>query len=136
MVSAVLHAQSAAPAPCLLVKGSYRCNRTAFERTFAKARTVTVQTQPYDRNALREFGELITKLGKSIASKNADIALRLDRLDPDDTIFYGPGDRPLALLRVYSHGSLIWVENFSGQPDTAWAAVVYGVIQQFRTDAQ
>lgn len=104
LVSTVLHSQSAAPAPCLLVKGSYRCNRSAFEGAFAKARTVTVQTRPYDRNALREFGELIAKLGKSIAGKNADIILQLDRLDPDDTIFYGPGDRPLALLRVYSRG--------------------------------
>ncbi len=129
-------------AACSQVKGRYQCDQAAFVRTLSVARTVAVESQPYDRNAQRELTELAAQLGKTVATTNADLTFRLERLDPDNIIYYGPNSRDLALLRVYSRGpqgargSLVWVETFNGQPNMPWPAVVYKVIQQFKADTR
>lgn len=100
------------------------------------ARTIAVETQPVDRNGQRELDELVVQLGKSVEASNADLTFRLEKLDPDNVIYVGPNDRALASLRVYSHGSIIWVETFGGQPDTPWPTVLYRIIQQFKGETK
>lgn len=135
-LSFATHAQSSTGASCSQVKGQYQCDRAAFVRILSTAQTVAVETRPYDRNGQRELGELVGQLGKTVATTNADLTLRLDKLDPVNSVYFGPDDRGLASLRVYSHGSLVWVETFGGQPDTPWPTVVYRTIQQFKADTK
>jgi hypothetical protein len=140
--SLVVHAQSYAVAGCPQVKGRYQCDQSAFVKTLAVARTVAVETQPFDRNGERQLTELATHLGKTASAENADLVFRLEKIDPDRNVYYGPNGRELAAIRVYSHGSpdahgpLIWIETFVGQPDMPWPTVVHELIQQFKADTK
>ena len=124
-------------AGCTLVKGYYRCNPVAFEKALKDAKTVVVQTQPFDRGATKALGDLIRALDKTETSGPADLTFLLIRPQAEG-ILYGPGDRELASLSVYSRGpqgargQLIWIESYRGQPDMAWAAVVHQLIAQFK----
>lgn len=135
-LSIFAHAQSSAIAPCSQIKGQYQCDRAAFVRMLSRAGTIAVETQPFDRNGQRELNELVTHLGKAMATANADLTIRLERLDPESSIYFGPNARALASLRVYSRGTLIWVETYAGQPDTPWPTVVYRTIQQFEAEVK
>ena len=138
----IAHAQSYAVAGCSQAKGHYQCDQAAFVKTLASARTIAVETQPFDRNGERRLAELAAQLGKTTATENADLVFRLEKIDPDRSVYYGPNGRELAALRVYSHesqnghGPLIWVETFIGQPDMPWPTVVHQIIQQFKTDTR
>jgi hypothetical protein len=140
--SVIAQAQSYAAAGCSLVKGRYQCDQVGWVKALANARTVLVETQPFDRNSQRRLAELATELGKTTASDDADLVFRLERLDPENNVYYGPNGRDLATLRVYSHGSqsargpLIWAETFTGQPDMPWPTVVHQLIQQFKSDTK
>jgi len=141
-LSAAAHSQPSATVACSQLKGRYQCDQAAFVRALSTAKTVAVETQPFDRNGQRELAELVTHLGKTPAAADADLIFRLEKLDPEDGVYYGPNDRGLAALRVYSsgpqgtRGPLIWVETFVGQPDTPWPTVVYRIIQQLKSDAK
>jgi hypothetical protein len=141
-LSLVARAQSYAVAGCSQVNGRYQCDQAAFVKTLAGARTIAVETQPSDRNGDKRLAELATQLGKTTATENADLVFRLEKIDPDRSVYYGPNGRELAALRVYSHGSqdghgpLIWVETFIGQPDMPWPTVVHQIIQQFKSDTR
>lgn len=141
-LSVAAQAQSSAATACQQVKGSYHCDRAAFVKSLSAARTVALQTQPYDRNSQRELAELATQLGKTIAAANADLLFRLEKPDPQNPIYYGPNSRALAVLRIYSrgphgaHGPLIWTETLTGQPGLPWPIVVHQVIRQFKADTK
>jgi hypothetical protein len=140
--SLVAYAQSYSVAGCSQVRGRYQCDQAAFVKVLTNARTIAVATQPFDRNGEKQLTELAKQLGKTAASANADLVFRLERIDPENSLYYGPNGRDLAALRVYSHGSqaahgpLIWTETFTGQPDMPWPTVVHQIIQQFKTDAR
>jgi len=140
-VSAV-RSQSSTDGACSLVRGAYKCDHAAFAKALSGAKTIAVETQPFNRNGQQELAELVTQLGKTPVDADADLIFRLEKLDPDDSVYFGPNDRALAALRVYSkgphgtRGSLIWVETLIGQPDTPWPSVVYRVIQRFKSDAR
>ncbi len=135
-LSVVAYAQSSTAASCVQVKGSDQCNRAAFVKLLAQAKTISVETQPYDRNGQRELKELVNHLGKKVAAAHGNLVFRLQRLSPNNNVYFGPNDRALASLRVYSRGSLVWVERFTGEPGTPWPTVVYETIQQFQGDTK
>ena len=129
-------------AACPQVRGSYKCDHTAFVQSLSAARTVALETRPYDRNGQRELAELAVHLGKTIATTNADLLFRLERPDLQSPIYYGPNSRVLAVLRIYSRGKqgsrgpLIWTESLTGQPGLPWPIVVHQIIRQFRSDTR
>ncbi len=135
-LSVAAYAQSSATASCAQVNGYDRCNHAAFVKLLARAKTISVATQPYDRNGQRELKELVSRLGKKLAAAHGDLVFRLLRANPGNGVYFGPNDRALASLRVYSRGSLVWVERFTGQPGVPWPTVVYDTIRQFQADTK
>jgi len=118
---------------------SYSCDKPQFLKIFKDARIVSVETHPYNQIAAKALEDLARELGKSAQSGSADLTFVLEPANPD-AIYFGPNDRELASLRVFSsgpkggRGQLIWVETLIGQPNLPWLMVVHGVIQQFKAE--
>lgn len=125
---------------CSKDNGRYSCDKTAFTKTLREAKTVAVKSQPFNEISTNALQRLARELGKSIQTGPAELIFELDPTDADGTVYYGPDDRELATLRVYTGGSngaheqLIWVESVVGQPDKPWAVVVHSAIQQFKAN--
>jgi len=123
------------------VKGYYHCDQAAFRATLNQARTVAVESKPFDQATTNSLEKLVRTLNKSEVSSAADLSFVLIRTQAEG-INYGPSDRELASFLVYSHGSsgagkqLIWVETFDGEPDLAWPIVVYDILRQFKAGIQ
>lgn len=134
---AVVPAQSPSPIACSLEKGYYHCDQAAFARTLNEARTVAVESQPFNVATNQALRDLVRSLDKTEAADSADLTFVLMKA-PDTGINFGPNDRELASLRIYSHGpkdargQLIWVETLDGQPDMPWPMAVYDLIRQFK----
>jgi hypothetical protein len=130
-------AQTPSPAACSLEKGYYHCDQAAFARTLKAAWTVAVESRPINLAANKSLRDLVRALNKTETSEAPDLTFVLIKA-PDTGINFGPGDRELASLRIYSRGpngergQLIWVETLDGQPDMPWPTVVYDLIQQFK----
>ncbi len=137
----VLLAQAPSAAGCAIEKGYYHCNHASFLRTLKEARTVAVESQPFDRATTNSLSELARALGKAEVSSSADLMFVLIRTQAEG-IFYGPSGRELASFLVYARGpkgeerQLVWVETFDGEPDMAWPIVVYEIIRQFKASIQ
>jgi hypothetical protein len=134
-----IRAQAAPSAGCVQDKDRFTCNATAFSVALKNAATVAVTSQPPNQMAEGQLNNLVRSLGKTGTSGEADLTFILAKIDYGG-INYGPGDRELAALRIYSRGSdgtrgpLLWVEPFIGEPDMAWPTVVHELIAQFKTD--
>jgi len=124
---------------CSKDKNRYSCDKPQFKKILRDTRIVAVKSQPYNRISDKALENLARELGKSVQSGSAELTFLLEPADPDG-IYFGPNDRELASLRVFSRGSkgergqLLWVESFIGQPDMPWLMVVHGVIQQFKAE--
>jgi hypothetical protein len=141
-----VRAQIALSAGCTQDKNRVTCNAAAFAVALRNAANIAVDSQPLSRIADEQLASLVSSLGKASTpgqktstSGQADLTFVLVRID-DDGINYGPNDRELASLRVYSpgregaRGPLVWDEPFWGQPDIPWPAVVHKLILQFKND--
>jgi hypothetical protein len=134
-----VRAQAPASIGCTHSKNSYACDKIAFENYLKTARTVAIEPQSAVHNSEPQLRDLARSLGKTPQPAPADMAFQLIPVDFDG-VNYGPGDRELATLRIYTmtpqgtRGPLIWVENLYGQPDMPWPTVVHAIIQQFKTD--
>lgn len=126
---------------CTATGRDYTCDKHSFEEILTVAKTISVQVPRSDPYSLKQLDKLARSLGKMVRPDSADLALVLSRTEPDG-IYYGPSDKKLATIRVYYHGSantggkLVWVENYFGQPDTAWPITVDHLTRQFRKDIQ
>lgn len=122
---------------CDVEKGYYQCNRTAFLAALKDARTVAVESRPFDQATTNSLKKLARTLNKTETSGAADLTFVLIRAQAEG-VFYGPSDRELASFLVYSRGSegtekqLIWIETFHGEPDIVWPIVVFDIIRQFK----
>lgn len=137
--SAVL-AQAPVSAGCSVEKGYYRCNQAAFLATLKDAKTVAVESRPFDRATTNSLGKLVRALDKTEISNSADLTFVLNRTEAEG-IFFGPSSRELASFLVYSRstqgaGKLIWVETIDGEPDMAWPIVVFDILRQFKAGIQ
>jgi hypothetical protein len=132
-------AQATSAAGCVQDKDRFTCNATAFAVALKNAATIAVDSQPSNQIADGQLGRLVGSLGKTVSPGQADLTFVLVRIDYGG-VNYGPGDRELAALRIYSHGPegargpLVWVEPFSGLPDMPWPTVVRELIVQFKDD--
>jgi hypothetical protein len=132
-----LLAQAHASPGCELQKGYYHCNQAAFVAALKEAKTVAVESKPFDQATTNSLGKLARELKKTEISDNADLTFVLIRTQAAG-INYGPSDRELASFLVYSRGprgagrQLIWIETFDGEPDMAWPIVVFDIIRQFK----
>jgi hypothetical protein len=126
---------------CALEKGYYQCNRTAFMAALKEAKTVSVESRPFDQATTNSLGKLARSLNKTEVSGSADLTFVVIRTQAEG-IYFGPSDRELASFLVYSRGTqeserrLIWIETFDGEPNLVWPIVVYNIIKQFRTHLQ
>jgi hypothetical protein len=126
---------------CTIEKGDYHCNQAAFLTALKEAKSVAVESQPFDRATTNSLSKLAQLLGKTEISAPADLTFVLIRTQAEG-IFFGPSERELASFLVYSRGpkgagrQLIWIETFDGEPDMAWPIVVYDIIRQFKASIQ
>ncbi len=126
---------------CALHKNTYLCDWAVFKKTLAAARTIALKSKPMDPGGDAELKKLAGDLGKrAVVAPEEDADLVMVIVPAEDSgIFYGPGGRALATLRVYGRGSLnrrgplMWAETLDGQPDIPWPAVVYQLIAQFQS---
>ena len=134
-----LMAQAPSALGCVVKKGYYHCDQAAFAKYLAEAKTAAIETQPFSQVATKALSDFAGSLGKTTTSDAADLTFVLVQTDAVG-IVYGPADGERASLGVYSRGlnggrgNLIWIEAYYGEPDTAWAAVVHLIIQQFKQD--
>ncbi len=89
---------------CSKDKNRDSCDKPQFKKILRDARIVAVQSQPYNRISDKALEDLARELGKSVQSGSADLTFLLEPADPDG-IYFGPNDRELASLRVFSRGS-------------------------------
>jgi len=126
---------------CTLVKDTYSCDWGVFKKTLAAAKTVAIQSKPMDPGGDRQLRKLVGSLGKEAVVSPEERADLVMVLVPGESngIFFGPGGRALATLRIYGRGSLesrgplLWVETLDGQPDIPWPSVVYQLVSQFQS---
>jgi hypothetical protein len=134
LVSAQMHVEIHG---CRAEGNDYTCDRHNFEEVLAAAKSVSVEAPQSDPYSLEQLDKLAHSLGKSIRSDSPDLTFVLAHSEPDG-IYYGPGDRKLATIRVYygdagsRHGKLVWLENYYGEPDSPWLITVDRLTQQFR----
>ncbi len=125
---------------CSKDKGHYSCDKPAFTTALKDARTVAVESQPFNKISTNALQSLARELGKNVQPESAQLIFDFEPTNSDDTVYYVPDDRELATLRVYAaasngkRGQLIWVESVVGQPDQPWAMIVHSAIQQFKAD--
>ena len=130
-------AQSPTLNSCTLDKGHYACDEAGFAHALKSAKTVAIEAQPFSHASEHALENLVRDLSKTAQSEPADLTFVLFRPEAQG-LFYGPGGRDLAYLRVYAHGtqsergSLVWVETYSGQPDLPWPAIAHQLVQQFK----
>ena len=124
--------------PCVAQKNQFVCDRDSFARVLASAKTVALESSRNDASSA-QFEKFARALGKSVQPGSADLTFVLAPSDSDG-IYFGPSDRELATLRVYDRASknnprqLLWVESYSGQPDTPWPTATHNLMEQFRHD--
>lgn len=119
---------------CTVNGRDYDCDKQNFERILAVSKTISVEAPASDSYSLKQLDKLLRFLGKTLRPDSADLNLVISRPEPDG-IYYGPGDRKVATLRVYyRQGKLVWVEDYFDQPNTAWPIAVSHLTDQFRKD--
>lgn len=127
---------------CTLNKEVYTCDRTAFLRVLAAARTAAIETGPTDAVAQDSLKKLIAAAGKTLVARgqHADLTFLLVPVDTNGVQFT-TGQTNLGSLRVFSaradqpgRGSLVWAENYTGTADTQWFAVVSRLVQHFQAE--
>lgn len=126
---------------CTINGTEYNCDKRNFKQLLAVSKTISVEGPRSDPYSLKQLDKLVRSLGKAVRSERADLTFVLSRNEPGG-IYYGPNDRRLATIRVYyggsggNRGKLVWVENYSGQPGTAWPITVDHLTNQFRADVK
>jgi hypothetical protein len=124
---------------CSRVNNQFSCDKVQFTRALKAAEFVAIESQPFNKVSLSALERLVRDLGKTVRTDSPDLTFVLAPAD-SDAIYFGPNDKELATLRVYSrgpqgqHGQLLWVESFSGQPDMTWLMVTRGTILQFEAE--
>jgi len=130
-------AQGQDTAGCAVQKGVSTCRWDVFQQVLASAHTVAVRPSPRDQFTETQLRKLVGDLGKNVGGpeQKADLAVDVVAVS-DDGIVVGPGDQPLAMLRVFDtrEGArkLVWAEILTGQPDRPWASNVRAAINQFQ----
>ena len=123
---------------CSVQKGYYHCDQAAFVTAVKEAKTIAIESKPFDQATTDSLSRLVRALGKAEVSSPADLTFVLIRTQAAG-INYGPSERELASFLVYSRGPQgaegqpIWIETFDGEPDMAWPIVVYDIIRQFKS---
>jgi hypothetical protein len=114
------------------------CDRSELLKRFAEARTLALESQPRDHVADVQLAAWAKKLTKQVVpAQPADITVRLVR-NIQTGMVVGSMDVDLASLRIFStkngteSSHLLWVENYHGQQDMQWYAVVHALMSQFQ----
>ncbi len=138
LIAPALQSQTYSGPGCVVETGYYNCDQAAFKAALKEAKTVAVESRPFYQATTRSLKKLAQSLGKTEQSVSPDLTFVLIKTDAEG-IYFGPSDRELASLLVYSRktkdekSKLIWIETFNGEPDLVWPIVVYDIIQQFKT---
>ncbi len=139
VIAPPLLSQPASVSGCAVEKGSYQCDRDGFLAALRDATTVAVESKPFDTATTNSLSKLVRSLKKTEVTSSPDLNFVLIKSQAAG-IFYGPSQRELASLLVYSGSpqsssrKLIWIETFNGEPDLVWPIVVFDIIKQFKSN--
>jgi hypothetical protein len=136
----IAQSETTASATCRLRDNLYTCDRAAFQHVLATAKTAAIETGPTDAVAQQRLKRLVAAMGKTLVprSEHPDITLLLVPVDPAG-VEYNTNNAKLATLRVFAaaghsgRGNLVWAENYDGDTDLQWPAVVNQLVERFRT---
>jgi hypothetical protein len=139
LLSSAALAQQPAPtisAGCGILDRVVTCNWAAFRPILQSSPVIAVEHAQIDRFTGRQLEQLVTHLGKTLASPDNPGNLTFDIVPTGEHgIDIGPSDKPILQLEVHdgptSAGKLLWVETLRGDPDRPWPANVHAVIDQF-----
>ena len=138
-IAPALSSQPSSASECKVEKGYYLCDRSGFLAALKDAKTIAVESKPFDTATTNSLSKLVRTLKKTEVSSSPDLSFVLIKSQAEG-IFYGPSQRELASLLVYAgsaQGSgrkLIWIETFDGEPDLVWPIVVFDIIKQFKSN--
>ena len=138
-IAPALAAQASSVSECKVEKGNYQCDRDGFLAALRDAKTVAVESKPFDTATINSLSKLVRTLKKAEVTSPPDLSFVLIKSQAEG-IFYGPSQRELASLLVYAGGpqssnrKLIWIETFNGEPDLVWPIVVFDIIKQFKSN--
>jgi hypothetical protein len=137
-VSSLMAQKNPPTVDCSIDGKQLTCNRTEMQKRFAEAHTILLESQPRDSVADAQLAAFAKSLTKQVVSAQpADITVRLVRPDRTGVVF-GSKDVDIASLRIFStkkgteNSNLLWVENYRGQEDMPWLAVVHMLMAQFQ----
>lgn len=126
---------------CALRNNQYTCDQGKFAGILANAKTIAIETAPTDAVAQNQLKKLVASTGKTLVDKNdhPDLTMLLVPVDAPG-VQYTSNETQLAALRVFAtnanssgRGDLVWAENYTGQVDAPWFAVVNRLVGQFRS---
>lgn len=115
---------------CSLKDHQYLCDKASFAGVLKAVPAVSVEVPRLHSSSLRQMEDLARSLGKTVQA-NSSLRLVLASADPGG-IYYGPSDRELGTIRAWYGNRLLWVESYTGQPDTPWPIIVDHLTAQFR----
>ena len=128
-------------AGCTLSHNEYTCDKGKFDAVLANAKTVAIQTGPTDAVAQNQLKKLVVSAGKTLVEgdQHPDLTFMLVPVDVPG-VQYTSNETEIAALRVFAanpssagRGDLVWAENYTGQVDAPWFAVVNRLVGQFRS---
>lgn len=128
-------------AGCTLSHNEYTCDKGKFDAVLANAKTVAIETGPTDAVAQNQLKKLVGSAGKTLVERDQhpDLTFLLVPVDAPG-VQYTSNETQLAALRVFAanpasagRGDLVWAENYTGQVDAPWFAVVNRLVGQFRS---
>ena len=127
-------------AGCMLKNDVFTCDQGKFEQVLASAKTAAIETGRTDAFAQDQLKKLIAATGKTLVGREEHPDMTF-LLVPADTsgVQYTTNRMVLGSLRVFAlnpqktgRGDMVWVDNFTGEPDTRWSLVVSRLVGQFR----
>ncbi len=129
-------------AGCTLSHNEYTCDKGKFDAMLANAKTVAIETGAHGCSGSEPVEEAGGSRGKDTGcqrDQHPDLTLLLVPVDAPG-VQYTSNETQIAALRVFAanpasagRGDLVWAENYTGQVDAPWFAVVNRLVGQFKS---
>ena len=121
--------------PCTFRQQEPICDKSAFAKAFAAAKTVSFNEADLNPYFAKQLAELLTSRGKQIIpfADHPDLTFALT-FPSTEGVFVGPSGVVLARLRIYGPSAstpLVWEETYMDQPDVPLQAAVQYLLKQF-----
>jgi hypothetical protein len=111
------------------------CDQAVLQGKLAQAKVIGVVAGRTDLFATERTGQLVTKLGKQVATadQHTDMTFEVLPVEHNGSMSFGPQGMPLGRFNVYdADHQLVWVETIDGNGEMPWTADVIELIKRFQ----